>query len=42
MRTGMLWFDNNDQHDMEAKLRRAVDYTKRSTASGPASAWSTR
>ena len=35
MRTGMLWFDNNDQHDMEAKLRRAVDYYEKKYGKRP-------
>ncbi len=26
MKVGMLWFDSNDQRDLEAKLRRAVQH----------------
>ncbi len=26
MKTGMLWFDNNDQRDLEAKIQRAIAY----------------
>ncbi len=26
MKTGMLWFDNSDQRDLEAKLQRAIAY----------------
>ncbi len=26
MKVGMLWFDNNDQRDLEAKLRRAISH----------------
>lgn len=35
MRTGMLWFDNNDQHDMESKLQRAVDYYEKKYGKRP-------
>lgn len=35
MRTGMLWFDNNDQHDMESKLKRAVDYYEKKYGKRP-------
>ena len=26
MRVGMLWFDSNEQRDLEAKLQRAIAY----------------
>ncbi len=26
MKTGMLWFDNSKQRDLEAKLQRAITY----------------
>lgn len=35
MRTGLLWFDNNDQRDMESKLQRAVDYYEKKYGKRP-------
>ena len=35
MHTGMLWFDNNDQRDMESKLQRAVEYYEKKYGKRP-------
>ncbi len=35
MKTGMLWFDNHSQHDLETKLRRAIIYYENKYGSRP-------
>jgi hypothetical protein len=35
MQTGMLWFDNHSQRDLETKLRRAVAYYENKYGSRP-------
>jgi hypothetical protein len=36
MKTGMLWFDNHDHRDLEAKLQRAITYYEMKYGARPA------